>query len=120
MMYVFEKKPELALADFTKAIEIKPGNPGPYLVRAVLYKDLLQFDRSLADIKKSLELKPGDVASMILLARVESLRHDATEACRWIKAAFDTGKLKDQRFLADEKDFDKIRTSPCFRELVDR
>ena len=57
---------------------------------------------------------------MILLARVEALRHNVTRACQWIKKAQDTGQMADPRVFSNEKDFDYIRTTPCFRELVER
>jgi tetratricopeptide (TPR) repeat protein len=53
-------------ADFSRAIELEPGKPDYYRVRAQYYYSEDKFAEALADIDKALELEPGHAASQEL------------------------------------------------------
>jgi len=119
-MYVFNKRPDKAEGDLSKAIELSPMSSGLRVARGALYKEMGRLDDSVADLKKALELTPGQLAAMMLLARVESLRKDTSEACRWLNAAYGKGDVRNVRPVISEKDFDNIRESECYRKFVER
>jgi tetratricopeptide (TPR) repeat protein len=51
-------QPELALADFTKAIELTP-TAETYGMRAYYYRQLGQYERAIADYDKVIALQPN-------------------------------------------------------------
>ena len=51
---------EKALADFTKAIELKPEDADFYLSRAVAYLELGETERGLQDFDAAVALRPDD------------------------------------------------------------
>ncbi|MCF7912403.1 MAG: tetratricopeptide repeat protein [Candidatus Cloacimonetes bacterium] len=50
-----------AIADFSSAIQVKPGSADAYNNRGNEYGDLKQYDKGIADLDKALELRPGFV-----------------------------------------------------------
>jgi tetratricopeptide (TPR) repeat protein len=53
-------QPDLALADYAKAIEINPKDPSAWDYRAQHYAHLGQWDKAEADFSKLIELQPQD------------------------------------------------------------
>ncbi|MFN8372113.1 MAG: tetratricopeptide repeat protein [Anaerolineae bacterium] len=54
-------KAELAIADFSKALELRP-TPDTYINRAIAYRDEGEFDLSIADCDEALRLRPQDIS----------------------------------------------------------
>ena len=52
-------KPEKALADFNRAIELEPDRAGGYLGRANTLNTLQRYREALQDYDKTIELDPG-------------------------------------------------------------
>jgi tetratricopeptide (TPR) repeat protein len=52
---------DTAIADYTKAIELKPDDAEAYYNRGVAYGDKKLDDQAIADYTKAIELKPDDV-----------------------------------------------------------
>jgi tetratricopeptide (TPR) repeat protein len=55
---------DLAIADYTTAIELDGRSARPYGSRALAYKALDASDRALADYNKALELEHGNVFAL--------------------------------------------------------
>jgi tetratricopeptide (TPR) repeat protein len=53
-----EKKENLALKDYSHAIQLQPSNAVVYYERGVIYKRLGQLQKALADYQKSIGLSP--------------------------------------------------------------
>ena len=47
-----------AIADFTKAIELKPNNDSAYTNRGSAHYEKAEFDRAIADFTKAIEINP--------------------------------------------------------------
>ena len=58
--YNLEKYNE-AIADYSKAIELKPDYADAYINRGNAYCNLNKYDEALADYNKAIDLKPDDV-----------------------------------------------------------
>jgi tetratricopeptide (TPR) repeat protein len=54
------KRYEEALADWNRALELKPDDPEILNNRGVTYHDLGRYDEALADYNRALELRPDD------------------------------------------------------------
>jgi protein O-mannosyl-transferase len=68
LVYQFENppQPELALADYSKAIQMNPGDEDAYLSRGSLYVDQMgKYDLGIEDFNKTLELDPGNVDAIV-------------------------------------------------------
>lgn len=52
---------DLAIADYTRAIELSPRNPDNYLNRAIVYSLKHEFDRAIADHNQTLRFAPNSV-----------------------------------------------------------
>ncbi|PPJ64832.1 tetratricopeptide repeat-containing S1 family peptidase [Cuspidothrix issatschenkoi] len=58
VLYYEQKKWELALADYTKAIQLNPSYTAAYYNRGWLYKEQKKWELALADFTKYIELDP--------------------------------------------------------------
>jgi protein O-mannosyl-transferase len=68
LVYQYENnaQPQLALADYNKALQINPGYAIGYLNRGSLYVDKLNnYDAGIADFNKALELDPNNADAPI-------------------------------------------------------
>jgi len=54
-----------AIADYTKAIEIDPGNASAYVNRGVAYKTKGLADQAIADYTKAIEIDPGSASAYV-------------------------------------------------------
>ena len=52
------KKYDEAIADYTKAIELKPADADAYRNRGITYNILQKYEEAIKDWKKAIELKP--------------------------------------------------------------
>jgi predicted aspartyl protease/regulator of sirC expression with transglutaminase-like and TPR domain len=59
-----------ALADFTRAVELEPGNPQHYLDRAIVRLRTGGLTLGLADLNESLRLKPDNAAALATRAEL--------------------------------------------------
>ena len=59
-LYTRRNEVEKAIADLTRAAEVKPDYPVPVGNRALLYEQTKRYDLALADYDKLLSLRPGD------------------------------------------------------------
>ncbi|MBD2680930.1 MULTISPECIES: serine protease [Nostoc] len=66
VLYEDNKKKELAILDFNKAIEINPRFFEAYLVRGVYYYRDLKFDAALNDFNKVIEINPESTEAYLL------------------------------------------------------
>ena len=55
------KQYDQALADYTKAIQLDPGNAEAYHHRGTTYHELKQYDRALPDLTKAIQLDPSNL-----------------------------------------------------------
>ncbi|MHC4504898.1 MAG: tetratricopeptide repeat protein [Planctomycetota bacterium] len=55
-----QRDPGSPVDEFTKAIELKPGDPKAYLGRGINYAETGDLDRAIADFTKAIALKPDD------------------------------------------------------------
>jgi tetratricopeptide (TPR) repeat protein/S1-C subfamily serine protease len=58
VLYKEQQKPDLALADYSKAIEINPRYVAAYNNRGVLYKEQQKPDLALSDYNKAIKINP--------------------------------------------------------------
>jgi len=58
-----QSKYDLALVDFTKAIELNPNYADAYNYRGLIYYNQSKYDLALADYTKAIELNPNYVAA---------------------------------------------------------
>ncbi|MEK7310327.1 MAG: tetratricopeptide repeat protein [Planctomycetota bacterium] len=61
-LYLHSAKPKPALADWAKAIKLKPDNEEAYSSRGDYYFLIKEFDNAIADFTKIVELKPKDAS----------------------------------------------------------
>ncbi|MBD2212781.1 tetratricopeptide repeat protein [Nostoc linckia FACHB-104] len=60
-LYKAQNKPDLALANYNKAIEINPKSVDAYTLRGSFYASQQKLDLALADFKTAIELNPKSV-----------------------------------------------------------
>ncbi len=76
-----------AMADYNKAIEIKPDSVRAYIARGEVREKEGDLNSALADYNKAIELSPGSFISYFLRGRVESKLRD------WDSALDDFNKV---------------------------
>ena len=60
ILYAEQKKWDLALADFNKAIQINPNHASAYNNRGIFYNEQKKWDLALADFNKAIQINPND------------------------------------------------------------
>lgn len=58
MAYFAESRYEEALSDFSKSIELEPGNPRPYYLRGITYRMTQEYSEALKDFNTAISLDP--------------------------------------------------------------
>jgi tetratricopeptide (TPR) repeat protein len=66
------KKTAEAIADYTRAIELKKDFAGAYHSRGQIYEQLEQYQEAIQDYKKVLELNPDNKEAAENLERCET------------------------------------------------
>lgn len=61
--YVEKKKPDQALTDFNRAVELDPTLAQAYYERGLLHAKAGRNEQAIADYRKALEYNPGDGAA---------------------------------------------------------
>jgi tetratricopeptide (TPR) repeat protein len=65
LIYERQGKKDLAIADYTKAIEVDPNYGSAYSVRGNLRAIEKEYDKAMEDLNKAIEIDPYDTASYI-------------------------------------------------------
>jgi len=112
---------EEAMKDCNKAIELDPKSPiltFVYSSRGYIYSRLGNYEQGIKDVERSIALgNPNDPWPYYIMACIFSIQNNADLACQWLKKAIDKG-YKDWEHLKSDKDFDNIRNTPCFQEII--
>ena len=58
-----QNRPQEALADYNKSVELAPNFPDPYLNRGAALESLGKWDQAIADYNRVLEINPQDAAA---------------------------------------------------------
>ena len=75
-VYTYEAKPEQAILDYSKAIEINPENAELYQARALVYFITKDYDKSWSDVRRA-ESLGLPARSKFLEALKEASRRDS-------------------------------------------
>ncbi|TRU72406.1 MAG: tetratricopeptide repeat protein [Microcystis viridis Mv_BB_P_19951000_S69] len=62
-IYKDQKKWDLALADYNKALTLNPNNPRAYMARADVYEERKEWDLALADYNRAIEIDANFAAA---------------------------------------------------------
>ena len=62
-IYKDQKKWDLALADYNKALTLNPNNPRAYIARADVYEERKEWDLALADYNRAIEIDANFAAA---------------------------------------------------------
>ena len=60
VVYGRKREDDLAIADYTTAIELKPEYADAYTNRGIGYRRKGQYDKAIADYNRALQIKPND------------------------------------------------------------
>ncbi len=71
--FLAAKKPELAIADVSRAIEVAPDFANSYSIRASLYYSRKDYQKAIADFTAALKFEPDNNDHLYL--RADSYRH---------------------------------------------
>jgi tetratricopeptide (TPR) repeat protein len=103
---------DLAIEDFTMAINLNPGEADAYRYRGNAYRNKGQSGKAIADYNKAIELNPKNPHPYYNMACLYSVR-----ACIWLRKSVENG-FKDWDGIKKDKDLDNIRNSPCYKEII--
>ena len=83
----------------------------------ILYSDLKRFEEAETAFQEALEIDPRDSGTWYNKACSESLRNVREKAIEYLKRAIELDKKYVEMAKSDE-DFDNIRTSKEFKEII--
>ena len=78
-----------AIADFTKAIELKPNDASAYTNRGSAHYEKAEFDRAIADLNKALEINPKSALAYCNLGWTYEAIGDEREAIAHYRKALE-------------------------------
>jgi len=93
-------KRDLAIRDYTKAIELKPDDAGAYYNRGVMNLAKGVCDRAIQDFTKAIELKPGDTRALYNRAVAYCVSKAYDKAWADVNAIRQLGGKPDPKFIA--------------------
>jgi tetratricopeptide (TPR) repeat protein/TM2 domain-containing membrane protein YozV len=109
---------KLAIADLNEAIRLNPNDFRIYLARSACYAYLGQYKFAFEDCDTFIRLIPTESKSgYYQKACIFALQKNATQACNSLQLAIAKG-FNDWKHLKEDKDFDNIRDSSCFIDLL--
>jgi len=108
-----------AIADYSKAIELDPGEFSYYNNRGTAYSARLQYDLALADYEKAYGLYKKGGSASYNIACLYSLQKDVEEACVWLERSMTDG-YDDWEHIREDKDLDNIRQKDCYKKIMGR
>lgn len=117
MVYSALSSYKQAIEDCTKAIELNAEGYLAYGIRGFAYHHLGNYTEALNDYDKVIALNPNDINTSYNIACIYSIRNDAIKACQWLRKTIENG-FSDWEHLKGDRDFDNIRNSICFKEII--
>lgn len=115
--FAMKQQHERSIEDLSMAIQLNNRDFKAYINRGNTYRMINQYDLAIKDYKKAIELRPGYPISYYNLSCVYSLQENPPEACRLLKKSLDNG-FTDWNHIKSNSCFDKIRNSPCYKEIM--
>jgi Flp pilus assembly protein TadD len=106
-----------AIEDYNEAIHLKSDLAEAYYNRGTAYFYLSKYNKAREDFNEAVRLKPDDPHAYYNYACLFALKKDATQACKWLQLAIERG-LNDWKHIKEDKDFDNIRKTECFINLL--
>ncbi|MEW5724737.1 MAG: tetratricopeptide repeat protein [Thermodesulfobacteriota bacterium] len=82
-----QDRQDLALADFTKALELDPRNSWAYDLRGATWVSKGELDRALEDFNKALELNPGNAQIYYNRGQTWKAKGDLDQAIQDVRMA---------------------------------
>lgn len=105
-----------AIAPLAAAAQLEPDNFHIYLALAWCYKRTGRVDLAIEALEDAAEVAPGEAIVHYNLACYWSLAHNKKQALRYLARAFELDpEFRDK--VAEEDDFDPIRSDPEFQLL---
>ena len=111
--------PDAAIEALRAAVAAEPANPAPRNNLAVALARAGDFDGARAEIKAVLDRDPVNFTALFNMAALYAKETNATASVSWLRTAM--ARIPPDRFrdYLFDPDFDPIRRSPDFRELLD-
>jgi Flp pilus assembly protein TadD len=106
-----------AIEDYNEAIRLKPDSAVAYSERGSAYAYLSQYNKAREDFDKAIRLKPDDSGAYYNYACMFALQKDAAQTCNWLRLAIERG-YKNWKHIKEDKDFDNVRNTACFIDLL--
>jgi tetratricopeptide (TPR) repeat protein len=106
-----------AIAPLRQSADLAPANLHVWLALGWCYKRIGRIDLAIESLEEGLSERPNEAIVHYNLACYWSLAGNARQALLYLSQAFDLDpNYRDQ--VADEPDFDNVRSDPAFRALV--
>lgn len=106
---------------FTRAIELLPENPDPFVERAKAYMQLRNFEMSLSDIFYALALDPNHVIGLATLAQIKGRQGQTNEFYLYLEMALKLDSKVVESYIATEKYFSEhCFSEPRFQKLMEK
>jgi Flp pilus assembly protein TadD len=106
-----------ALKPLYKAAQADPDNVGVWLALGWCHKRTGRIDLAIESLEEALAVEPSDALVHYNLACYWALVGKKRQALSYLAKAFDL-KEEYRTLVADEPDFDAIRSDPGFQALV--
>lgn len=116
-LYLGRGELDKAVAQFEKALALKPKFAEARNNLALAYAAGRQYDRALATFKKLIELEPDNPSTYYNIAVVSALQNKVDEAMQWLKKAVDKG-YSNWELIKSDRDLANIRHLDEYRQLV--
>jgi tetratricopeptide (TPR) repeat protein len=112
-------KYDLALADLSRADDLRPNHVAVLTNRAITYMKTKQYDKAEEDLDQVLLLQPNNVIGLVRMAELQSLKENLEDACTYLNEAVDLG-FKDIALIEKSDTFENLFYSDCFIPILER
>ncbi len=116
-VYICKQQYDRAIEDFSRAIELNPKDGLAYIYRGITYYSKQKYDKAIEDYDRALELNPNYDKLYYNKACAHSLANRTDEACKALRQSIENG-FNDWGHIKSDRDFDNIRESACYKEIM--
>ena len=117
LLYGRQGKLEDAIAELQQVIQIDPKHLQAHFNLGVIYQNQGKLEDAIAELQQAIQIDPNLAPAHYNLSCIYSLKNEQAQAIEWLQKAIALDQSRIEKSKTNT-DFDNIRQSPEFQQLI--